>query len=103
MQWDFWTLSPECAHQVTILMSDRGIPRTWRHMHGYSSHTYSWLNAGGERFWVKYHFKTDQGIENFTEAEADGDGRRGPRLPPARPVHAIDAGRRTRSGASRCR
>ncbi len=71
MQWDFWTLSPESAHQVTILMSDRGTPRTWRHMHGFSSHTYSWVNAGGERFWVKYHFKTAQGVENFTESEAD--------------------------------
>jgi catalase len=70
MQWDFWTLSPESAHQVTILMSDRGIPRTWRHQHGFSSHTYSWINAGGERFWVKYHFLTEQGIETFSEDEA---------------------------------
>ncbi|WP_370948034.1 catalase [Amycolatopsis sp. cg5] len=71
MQWDFWTLSPESAHQVTWLMGDRGIPRTWRHMNGYSSHTYLWVNAGGERFWVKYHFKTDQGMEFFTQDEAD--------------------------------
>jgi catalase len=71
MQWDFWTLSPESAHQVTWLMGDRGIPRTWRHMNGYSSHTYMWVNAAGERFWVKYHFKTDQGIETFTQDEAD--------------------------------
>ena len=70
MQWDFWTLSPESAHQVTILMSDRGTPRTYRHMNGYSSHTYSTVNAAGERFWVKYHFKTVQGVENFTDAEA---------------------------------
>jgi catalase len=70
MQWDFWTLSPESAHQVTVLMSDRGTPRTWRHMNGYSSHTYSWINANGERFWVKYHWKTVQGIENLTDAEA---------------------------------
>jgi catalase len=70
-QWDFWTLSPETAHQVTILMSDRGTPRSWRNMNGYSSHTYSWMNANGERFWVKYHFKTVQGIENFTLSEAD--------------------------------
>jgi catalase len=70
MQWDFWTLSPESAHQVTILMSDRGTPRTWRHQNGYSSHTFSWINAAGARFWVKYHFKTLQGIENFTDAEA---------------------------------
>ncbi|MFJ8957863.1 catalase [Lentzea sp. NPDC102401] len=71
MQWDFWTLSPESAHQVTWLMGDRGIPRTWRHMNGYSSHTYMWVNAAGERFWVKYHFKTDQGVEFFTQDEAD--------------------------------
>ncbi|WP_394618660.1 catalase [Lentzea sp. JNUCC 0626] len=71
MQWDFWSLSPESAHQVTWLMGDRGIPRTWRHMNGYSSHTYLWVNAAGERFWVKYHFKTDQGIEFFTQDEAD--------------------------------
>lgn len=71
MQWDFWTLSPESAHQVTWLMGDRGIPRTWRHMNGYSSHTYMWTNAGGEKFWVKYHFKTDQGIECLTQNEAD--------------------------------
>jgi catalase len=71
MQWDFWTLTPESAHQVAILMSDRGTPRTFRNMNGFSSHTYLWMNAAGERFWVKYHFKTVQGIDNFTLAEAD--------------------------------
>jgi catalase len=71
MQWDFWTLVPESAHQVTWLMGDRGIPRSWRHMNGYSSHTYSWINAAGELFWVKYHFISDQGIEFFTQDEAD--------------------------------
>ncbi|MBD0745288.1 catalase [Streptomyces sp. CBMA152] len=71
MQWDFWTLSPESAHMVTWLMGDRGIPRTYRHMNGYSSHTYLWVNGGGERFWVKYHMKTDQGIEFYTQTEAD--------------------------------
>jgi catalase len=71
MQWDFWTLSPESAHQVTWLMGDRGIPKSWRHMNGYSSHTYMWVNARGEKFWVKYHFKTDQGIDFLTQAEAD--------------------------------
>src|SRR5258705_4351585 len=71
MQWDFWTLTPESAHQVTWLLGDRGIPRTWRHMDGFSSHTYLWVNATGERFWVRYHFKTDQGIEFFTQDEAD--------------------------------
>jgi catalase len=71
MQWDFWTLSPESAHQVTWLMGDRGIPKTWRHMNGYSSHTYSWVNGAGEIYWVKYHFISDQGIEFFTQADAD--------------------------------
>jgi len=71
MQWDFWTLSPETAHQVTWLMGDRGIPKTWRHMNGYSSHTYMWVNAQGERFWVKYHFKTDQGIDFLAQEDAD--------------------------------
>ncbi|GAB2651813.1 catalase [Nocardia goodfellowii] len=71
MQWDFWTLRPETAHQVTWLMGDRGIPKTYRHMDGFGSHTYQWINAEGERFWVKYHFKTDQGIEYLTQAEAD--------------------------------
>jgi catalase len=70
MQWDFWTLSPESAHQVTILMSERGTPKTLRNMNGYGSHTFSWINAGGEKFWVKYHFKTVQGIENYSEDEA---------------------------------
>src|SRR5258708_3040825 len=69
-QWDFWSLSPESAHQVTILMSDRGTPRTWRHMNGYGSHTYMSLNAKSQTLSVKYHFKTEQGIANFTDAEA---------------------------------
>jgi catalase len=71
MQWDFWTLLPETSHQVTWLMGDRGIPRTWRHMNGYSSHTYMWVNADGVKYWVKYHFKTNQGIEFLTQEEAD--------------------------------
>ncbi len=71
MQWDFWTLSPESAHQVTWLMGDRGIPRSWRFMNLYSGHTFMWVNAAGERVWVRYHFITDQGIENLTQAEAD--------------------------------
>jgi catalase len=71
MQWDFWTLVPESAHMLAWLMGDRGIPRSWRHMNGYSSHTYSWVNASGARYWVKYHFKTDQGIEFLTQADAD--------------------------------
>lgn len=68
--WDFWSLSPETLHQVMILMSDRGIPKTLRNMHGFGSHTYSFINAQGERFWVKFHFRTEQGIENLTNAEA---------------------------------
>ncbi|MEJ5977809.1 catalase [Novosphingobium sp. PS1R-30] len=68
--WDFWTLLPEALHQVTIVMSDRGIPKSYRHMHGFGSHTYSFYNAAGERFWVKFHFKTQQGIENLTDDEA---------------------------------
>ena len=71
MQWDFWTLSPESAHQVTWLMGDRGIPKTWRNMDGFTSHTYMWVNEAGEKFWVKYHFKTDQGIEFLEQDEAD--------------------------------
>jgi catalase len=71
MQWDFWTLSPESAHMVTWLMGDRGIPLNWRHMNGYSSHTYMWVNADGEKFWVKYHFISSQGVEFLTQAEAD--------------------------------
>lgn len=63
--WDFWSLSPESLHQVTILMSDRGIPATYRHMHGFGSHTFKWVNAQGEGVWVKYHFKTEQGIKNL--------------------------------------
>ncbi len=68
--WDFWSLSPESLHQVTILFSDRGIPKSYRHVHGFGSHTYSFINAQNERFWVKFHFKTMQGIENLSEAEA---------------------------------
>ncbi|WP_024443049.1 MULTISPECIES: catalase [unclassified Mycobacterium] len=71
MQWDFWSLTPESAHQVTWLMGDRGIPKDWRHMNGYSSHTYSWINAAGEIFWVKYHFISDQGVDFLTQEEAD--------------------------------
>ncbi|MER7862021.1 catalase [Amycolatopsis japonica] len=71
IQWDFWTLRPESAHQVTWLMGDRGIPSNWREMDGFGSHTYLWENAGGEKFWVKYHFKTDQGIGYLSQADAD--------------------------------
>ncbi|MBZ0215383.1 MAG: catalase [Fimbriimonadaceae bacterium] len=66
-QWDFWSLSPESLHQVTILFSDRGQPKSYRHINGYGSHTYSFINADNERFWVKFHFKTAQGIENYDD------------------------------------
>lgn len=68
--WDFWTLLPEALHQITIVMSDRGIPKTYRHMHGFGSHTFSMINAKNERVWVKFHFKTQQGIENLSDSEA---------------------------------
>lgn len=68
--WDFWSLHPETLHQVTILMSDRGIPRSYREMHGFGSHTYSLYNEKGERVWVKFHFKSCQGIHNLTNKEA---------------------------------
>jgi catalase len=71
MAWDFWSLSPEALHQITILFSDRGTPDGYRHMDGFSSHTYKWVNAKGEVFYVKYHFKTDQGIKNLTAKQAD--------------------------------
>jgi catalase len=64
--WDFWSLSPESLHQVTYLMGDRGIPATLRHMNGYGSHTFKWVNAEGEAVWVKYHFKTEQGVKNMS-------------------------------------
>lgn len=70
MQWDFWTRSPESAHQVTYLMGDRGIPTDFRRMDGFGSHTYQWINSAGERFWVKYHFKTRQGWKFYSDDEA---------------------------------
>ncbi|PYB74480.1 catalase [Pseudomonas sp. LB-090624] len=70
MMWEFWSHSPEALHQVTILFSDRGIPDGYRHMHGFGSHTYSLINAKGERTWVKWHFKTQQGIKNLAPADA---------------------------------
>ena len=69
--WDFWTNLPEALHQVTIVMSDRGIPRSFRHMHGFGSHTYSFINSENKRFWVKFTFKTQQGIQNLTDQEAE--------------------------------
>ena len=71
MFWDFLSLTPESIHQVTILFSDRGTPRSYRNMNGYSSHAYMWYNEKGKYYWVQYHFKTEQGIQNFTREEAD--------------------------------
>jgi catalase len=68
--WDFWSLLPEALHQVTITMSDRGIPKSYRHMHGFGSHAYSMINSKNERIWVKFHFVSQQGIENLTDEEA---------------------------------
>ncbi|MGD0174565.1 MAG: catalase [Anaerolineales bacterium] len=69
--WDFWTSLPEALHQVTIVMSDRGIPYSYRHMHGFGSHTFSLINANNERFWVKFTFRTQQGIRNLSDEEAE--------------------------------
>jgi len=69
--WDFWTSLPEALHQITIVMSDRGIPATYRHMHGFGSHTFSMINADNERVWVKFHLKSNQGIKNLTDQEAE--------------------------------
>jgi catalase len=68
--WDFWTQLPEALHQVTIVMSERGIPKSFRHMHGFGSHTFSFISAGKERFWVKFHLVTQQGVENLTDEQA---------------------------------
>ncbi len=68
--WDFWTLLPEALHQITIVMSDRGIPASYRHMHGFGSHTFSFINGANERYWVKFHFESQQGIKNLSDAEA---------------------------------
>ncbi|WP_295297035.1 catalase [uncultured Brachyspira sp.] len=69
-KWDFLTSLPEAIHQITIDMSDRGIPYSYRHMHGFGSHAYSFINKEGKRYWVKFHFKTQQGIKNLTDEEA---------------------------------
>lgn len=69
--WDFWTLLPEALHQVTITMSPRGIPASFRHMHGFGSHTFSFYDKDNKRTWVKFHFRTLQGIKNLTDAEAE--------------------------------
>jgi len=75
MAFDFWGYAPESQHQIMILFSDRGTPYGYRHMNGYSSHTFKWVNSKGEAHLVKYHFKTAQGIKNFTNAEAAEMGK----------------------------
>ena len=90
--WDFWTSLPEALHQVTITMSERGIPLSYRHMHGFGSHTFSLINAKNERIWVKFHWVCQQGIKNLTDAGGRSAGGQGPREPPARPVEAIERG-----------
>ena len=91
--WDFWTSLPEALHQVTIVMSDRGIPATYRHMHGFGSHTFSFINAKNERYWVKFHFKSPAGHQEPDRRGGRGDRRQGPREPPARPVREHREGR----------
>ena len=89
--WDFWTLLPEALHQVTITMSPRGIPASFRHMHGFGSHTFSFYDKDNKRTWVKFHFRTLQGIKNLTDAEAGH--RQRPGVEPARPVRSDRTGR----------
>ena len=107
MQWDFWSLNPESAHQVTYLMGDRGIPKTFRHMNGYGSHTFMWVNAAGEKHWVKYHFHSDQGVEGLTDEQATKIAGAGRGLPPSRPLRprstSGDFPTWTLHGPGRCR
>jgi catalase len=76
--WDFFSRSPESTHQVTMLFSDRGIPKSYRQMHGFGSHTFKWVNASGKACWVKYHFKTETGIANLTSEEASAIAAKDP-------------------------
>lgn len=92
MMWDFFSLNPESLHQVFILFSDRGTPHGYRHMHGFSSHTFSMINADNQRVWVKFHFKTQQGIQNFTAEEANEMRGKDPDFAQRDLVEAIDKG-----------
>jgi catalase len=92
MMWDFWSLNPESLHQVMFLMSDRGTPQGYRFMHGFGSHTFSFINAEGERHWVKFHFKSAQGIRNFTLEEANEMRGQDPDFAQRDLVEAIDRG-----------
>ncbi|MFI6548179.1 catalase [Streptomyces prunicolor] len=90
--WDFWAHSPEATHQVTWLMGDRGIPASYRHMNGYGSHTYQWTNAEGEAFFVKYHFKTNQGVRSLSSAQAAGIAGKNPNSHQTDLLQAIERG-----------
>jgi catalase len=90
MMWDFWSLNPESLHQVLILMSDRGTPMGFRHMDGFGSHTFSMINAANEKVWVKFHFKTMQGIRNFNNEEATEMKGKDPDFAQRDLVEAID-------------
>ena len=92
MMWDFWSLNPESLHQVLILMSDRGTPYGYRHMHGFGSHTFSMINDENERVWVKFHFKTQQGVKNFTDEEAVKMAGENPDFAQEDLCHAIENG-----------
>jgi len=91
-KWDFWSLTPESLHQVTMLHTDRGTPKDYRHMDGFSSHTYMWYNESGDYVWVKYHFKTDQGYETWTNEEATKMAGENPDHATEDLFHAIDKG-----------
>lgn len=90
--WDFFSHSPEATHQFTWLFGDRGVPASYRHMNGYGSHTFQWVNAAGERFWVKFHFKTDQGIETLTSEESARVAGENPQAHQSDLVQAIERG-----------
>jgi catalase len=92
MMWDFWSLSPESLHQVTILFSDRGTPDGYRHMHGYSSHTFSLINAQNELFYIKWHFRTQQGVKNLTSERAEELAGADPDYAQRDLVHSIETG-----------
>lgn len=92
--WDFFSHSPETTHQFTWLFGDRGIPASYRHMNGYGSHTFQWVNAEGDRFWVKFHFKTDQGIETLTSEEAASVAGANPQAHQVDLLEAIEGGDR---------
>ncbi|MCU7373258.1 catalase [Paucibacter sp. O1-1] len=90
--WDFWTRLPEALHQITVVMSDRGIPATYRHMHGFGSHTFSLINANNERFWVKFHWLSMQGLKNLSDAEAQAAAGRSRETHQADLLESIDRG-----------